>query len=200
MKFEGIVSKMSFHYFAYGSNMLTARLRARCPSANFVGLAEASYHSLLFSKRSIDGSGKATLVKSEEKSAKILGVLFKIDDSELESLDAAEGAPNGYSRHDDFEVKQLGIEELVVATTYMANQLHEGLQPFDWYLALVVAGAIEHNLGNEYLTKLLAVHSIVDPCSKRETRTEALRVLLESGYSDWHTLLAATPPSPTATK
>lgn len=30
---------MTFLYFAYGSNMLSARLKARCPSAKVIGKA-----------------------------------------------------------------------------------------------------------------------------------------------------------------
>ena len=52
---------MTFLYFSYGSNMLTERLRARCPSANCIGIATATGYALEFSKSSVDGSGKATL-------------------------------------------------------------------------------------------------------------------------------------------
>lgn len=52
----------TFLYFAYGSNMLTSRLLARCRSAKTVGLATCLGHRLTFEKRSIDGSGKATML------------------------------------------------------------------------------------------------------------------------------------------
>jgi hypothetical protein len=45
-------------YFAYGSNMETARLRERMPSAKPLGVAKLSGHELRFHKRSKDGSGK----------------------------------------------------------------------------------------------------------------------------------------------
>ena len=43
-------------YFAYGSNMLTARLHKRCPSARILGTAVAPGLVLRFWKRSKDGS------------------------------------------------------------------------------------------------------------------------------------------------
>ena len=52
----------TFHYFADGSNMMTARLLGRCPSAKVVSLAHADGYKLAFSKLSVDTSGKATLI------------------------------------------------------------------------------------------------------------------------------------------
>jgi gamma-glutamylcyclotransferase len=46
--------------------MLPARLKARCPSALVIGAANAQNVDLEFSKRSNDGSGKATLVSSAD--------------------------------------------------------------------------------------------------------------------------------------
>jgi hypothetical protein len=45
-------------YFAYGSNMSTARLRQRMPSCKPLGTAVLSEHKLRFHKRSTDQSGK----------------------------------------------------------------------------------------------------------------------------------------------
>lgn len=56
-------------YFAYGSNMLTERLRARCPSAHPIGTGIAMGFRLNFSKRGEDGSGKAMLTKQSGQNA-----------------------------------------------------------------------------------------------------------------------------------
>src|SRR5438128_1900656 len=50
-------------YFAYGSNMLTQRLKARVPSASPKTVAVLFDHGLRFHKRSQDGSGKCDIVK-----------------------------------------------------------------------------------------------------------------------------------------
>ena len=52
------MSPDSFITFAYGSNMPSARLRGRCPSARAIGIAELRGHELRWHKRSKDGSGK----------------------------------------------------------------------------------------------------------------------------------------------
>ena len=81
----------TFIYFAYGSNMLTERLRMRkrCPSAEPIGVAEAQGYRLVFKKESEDGSSKATLARGEH-SDKVYGVLFQINKAELGRLDAEE--------------------------------------------------------------------------------------------------------------
>ena len=80
---------MTFLYFAYGSNMLPARLLGRCPSAKAVGLGVARAWSLEFSKASKDGSGKATLVAAPNSA--IPGVIFEIDLAEREHLTSTRG-------------------------------------------------------------------------------------------------------------
>ena len=91
-----------FTYFAYGSNMLTERLRQRCRGAKAVDVAVASGYILEFSKESIDNSGKATLVISTEPKRQVFGVLFEIGLDDRLELDEAEGKGSGYDRNDEF--------------------------------------------------------------------------------------------------
>ena len=83
---------MGFLYFAYGSNMLPARLQARCSTARVIGTATAQNFELNFSKLGKDSSGKATLVESAIGGTVTPGVLFEIERIELHHLDQAEGA------------------------------------------------------------------------------------------------------------
>ena len=85
---------MTFYYFAYGSNMLTTRLKPRCPGAKRVGRADADGAVIEFSKPSIDGSGKATL--RQAAGSRTAGVLFEIPIAELAQLDSHEGVGSGY--------------------------------------------------------------------------------------------------------
>ncbi len=75
---------MTFHYFAYGSNMLPSRLLDRCPSAKPIGVALAANVGLEFSKMSKDGSGKATLAPLVGST--VPGVIFTIDTAERAAL------------------------------------------------------------------------------------------------------------------
>jgi gamma-glutamylcyclotransferase len=87
-----------FKYFAYGSNMLTSRLVARCNSARAIGAAYIDGHQLSFSNQSIDGSGKGHLVA--EPGRRAWSVVFEIDSSQKAALDEFEGT--GYSCCNDF--------------------------------------------------------------------------------------------------
>ena len=88
-------------YFAYGSNMDEARLKARCPSATFRHKAKLAAHRLAFTRCSSDNNcGAADVVKAARRV--VWGVVFEINDEEQQKLDEAEGykarrAKNAYS-------------------------------------------------------------------------------------------------------
>lgn len=170
----------SFLYFAYGSNMLTERLLARCSSASFVDVGVLSDSGLDFSKRNDDGSGKATLTKS--LGSTVYGVLFKIQWDQIDNLDAAEGAGFGYDRK-MVTIGQSDDGQLVQAQTYVATDRDAALLPYDWYHGLVVAGAAQHRLPAEHQEKIGAFHTMVDPDPCRKSRMEALQILNDAGFA-----------------
>ncbi len=175
----------SFLYFAYGSNMLTARLAARCPSAQALSVAQAANYQVDFSKKGQDDSGKATLIR--QGGTVQTGILFQIADTDLSNLDTAEG--DGYTRVDDFNVLTENDGAVLTCKTYIARQHHPGLAPFDWYLALIVAGAIEHSLPQEVITALRSNQVVPDPQADRPARTAAFHALRRSGHDNLDALL-----------
>jgi Gamma-glutamyl cyclotransferase, AIG2-like len=177
-----------FYYFAYGSNMLTSRLRARCPSAAFHTTATVRDYTVMFGKLSEDKSGKATLVRTTGTGHSARGAVFKISARELAQLDRAEGA--GYTRLQDFPVECTRSGEAIKTHTYVAKKYDGELRPYDWYLALVVAGIMEHEIGDDYRSSLRAIHWEPDPELKRPSRQEALRALGQAGVSDPMRLLS----------
>ena len=179
---------MTFYCFAYGSNMLTERLKARCPSATVLGTAFAEGSIIEFSKRSeLDGSGKATLGRAAGQ--RTPGVLFKIPNPQCRTLDRAEGAGKGYDRCDAFPVHRSGSAAIVQAVTYLATSPEANLKPYDWYLALIVAGAHQHGLGDDYIAKLRREPYVQDVYRTRKTRVEAIVALTEDGFPDYRELL-----------
>jgi gamma-glutamylcyclotransferase len=170
----------SFKYFAYGSNMLTERLRARCPSAKAIGLAIVFGYALEFSKRSRDGSGKATIVRSGRSEEHVFGVVFEVAIAERLALDKAEGVGSGYKRIEDLLVRLQQDGQLLRAATYIATDVDRTLQPYDWYRALAIAGAMQHTLPEDWIAMLKQVASVPDPDLKR--RLAAIAVLEKSGY------------------
>ena len=176
----------TFHYFAYGSNLLTTRLVARCSSARVVAAAVTDGWSVNFTKPGADGSGKAGLV--EQQGAAHPGVVYEIAAHEMPVLDRFEGLGHGYTRTDDFAVRLMTGESLQVST-YLPIRHDTTLKPFDWYLALCVAGAHEHSF-DEALRQRLSTHPrLADPDHNREGRRLALEALAAAGHDDWQSLL-----------
>lgn len=167
-------------YFAYGSNMMTARLKARCPSARPAGVAFAENHRLTFWKKGRDGSGKGHLAASPGLAQP--GVLFTLSTDDLIALDGFEGAGRGYRRADDFAIRSKATGEITQAATYIATDLDETLKPYDWYLGLIVAGAREHAFDEKIIRELSATACREDPDQTRASRHEALGLLRRHDY------------------
>lgn len=159
------------NYFAYGSNMPSVRLRARCSSARALARAMVPGHELRWHKASKDGSGKCDLFPTEVSSSTVHGVIYRIDASELPSLDRAEGRGYGYERI-ELEVTADGRAQTVI--TYKATKTDSSLKPYSWYHAFVLFGAREHGLPGEYIAGLEAVTTAVDPDRARHDKMMAL--------------------------
>ncbi len=162
------------HYFAYGSNLPTARLQARVPSARPLCVGRLARHVLEFSKRSfMDHSAKCTIVHTGDPRDEVWGVLFTMDEEQRPDLDRAEGLGHGYERR---EVEVLTDRGAALVFTYIVQPSHHdpGLVPFDWYRALVLAGAVEHGLPGEYIDRIREVADEPDPDQERAARMWAL--------------------------
>jgi hypothetical protein len=61
--------------------------------------------------------------------------------------------------------------------TYVATRLTDGIRPYDWYLNLVLAGALEHGLPEDYFEEIVATRSRPDPDLSRDTQLEAESLL-----------------------
>jgi cation transport regulator ChaC len=156
--------------FAYGSNMLSARIQKRCPSARACGVARLPGYDLAWHKRSEDGSGKCDVVTGAADSA-VFGVVYAVARSEKAGLDRAEGLGVGYQERAASVV--LG-DSATNAVLYVATQTDPKLLPYSWYRDLVVAGAQEHGLPQEYLHRLQAAPAKEDPNRERHARNMAL--------------------------
>ena len=127
-------------YFAYGSNMSTARLHARIARAEPVGAARVEGYRTFCNKRGKDGSGKANLVATP--TAEAWGVLCRLTPADWEILDRFEW---GYQRKTRQVLAREG--EAHRAQLYLALQPEKReIPPFDWYRELCLEGAREHAL------------------------------------------------------
>ena len=142
-------------YFAYGSNLLSARMRERVPSAAARGPARLSGWRLTTDKRGKDGTGKANLRR--EPAAAVWGVVWAIDPAEWPQLDRLEG---GYARV-EVEVETPAGTRLRAAT-YASDRLTAAPVLDRGYKRAIVDGAREHGLPEAWIAALEALPQIED--------------------------------------
>lgn len=160
------------YYFAYGSNMSLARLRARVPSARRLGAYWLAGHELRFHQKGSDGSAKCDAYQTDHPEHRVVGAVFGIDPAEQPQLDRAEDLGRGY------EIKTVSVTsdsgESLEAITYYAIDFDHSLQPFSWYLNHVLVGAREIAMPQEQLDRILAVEALEDEDTERDRRERAI--------------------------
>ena len=159
-------------YFAYGSNMSVPRITVRLPSATKLGVYRLAGSKLMFHKASIDGSAKCDALKTDIPNDFILGVLFDIADDEKTILDKIEGVGKGYELAD--VVITNDNAEQVEAFMYVATDIKNNIQPYDWYKHHVVYGAKQANLPADYIESINKVEAKLDPDKSRYNQEMAI--------------------------
>jgi len=102
------------------------------------------------------------------------GVVFEIPEDQLEALNRAEGVGHGY--HHDYNILVRladGTETRMLAYVADSNVIDDALTPYVWYHQLVIAGAEQHQLPQDYIADLQAVPDSEDPNPHRDTKLEA---------------------------
>lgn len=162
-------------YFAYGSNMLTARLARRVPSVRPIGAAWLAGHTLHWHLLGDDESGKCNVVASDRAADCVHGVLFELDSSRLERLHAAEGPAYHFL---ELPVATAGGDYTAAIYRGRAHWLDDALVPYDWYRDFVVHGAREHGLPGDWIERL--AHTPVRADDNRARAAENRVILAET--------------------
>lgn len=159
-------------YFAYGSNMCTNKLRKVAPSCKEPFITKLKKHVLRFHKCSIDESGKADAYLTDNEADEVWGVVFHVDDSEEGNLDKSE---DGYNKT-DIEVFDNEKNPHVVKT-YIAkkDRIVPALKPYSWYKRLVIEGARQHSLPEEYIDEIEGIECKEDSNKKRDAENRAIQ-------------------------
>ena len=154
-------------YAAYGSNLHPFRLISRTPGARLLGNARLPDWSLRFDKRSRDESGKCTIHPGGDG---VHFAIFEMSADDKRVLDGIEGLGDGY------EHVVLDIPGFGDCFSYIAQSafIDESLLPYDWYKALVHAGARFHGFPDGYRRRIEAVPSRPDPDPERRASQWAL--------------------------
>lgn len=153
-------------YFAYGSNLCSARLSGRVPRHLPEGVGTLRGYVLRFDKMGRDGSAKCNIARTNNPTDFVLGVIYRLTAAGGLALDRIEGLGRGYNRR---TVSIAAQGRRARAFTYVAcpGATAQGLKPFDWYLAYVLAGAKRHGFPSSYIQALLSVRCTADPNTAR---------------------------------
>jgi gamma-glutamylcyclotransferase len=139
-------------HFAYGSNMNRAQMKSRAGEILEERRGRLENYEVVFNKKVRGGTATANIRPAPGKAVE--GVLYKINESALRSLDRFEGAPEHYRR---IEVNVLDANgQRVPAQAFLANKVEKGLRPAPHYLKTILEGAVEHALPAEYIESLKA--------------------------------------------
>lgn len=144
-------------YFAYGSNMLLNRLQQRVGVVKDLGIATIPEkwsldYSKLGTRDPSDPFGYANIsIPKEHSKQELSGILYKLTEEQLDKLDYYEGTPKHYKRE---TIEVLHNNKWKKAFTYLATETVPNLKPKEWYLELIVKGALEHRLDDNYIKYL----------------------------------------------
>lgn len=157
--------------------MCTERLRApdRVPSAEPERTAMLAEHAFRFHKLSRrDCSAKADAYHTGDPNDIVWGVIFRIDPAEKPKLDNAEGLGKGYFEKEVKVTDAEGKECHVIMYVAERSHVQSELLPYTWYKRFVVEGARQHNLPEEYITKIEAMQAVEDPDRSRDAECRSI--------------------------
>lgn len=131
-------------------------MRRRCRGAKFVAAATLQDHELNFTGTStMWGGGVADL--NPAKGRVVEGVLWEITEADLKALDEYEGYPKLYVRR-NVEVETRDGRKAEAFVYFMARP-GTYKAPSRRYMQLLVSGAEEHGLSDEYTVRLEAIRT-----------------------------------------
>jgi hypothetical protein len=152
-------------YFAYGSNLNPEQMRARAPEHVVIGMAALREHHLVFPLYSNNWGGGVSSIQLHHGET-VWGMLYEVSDSDLASLDEAEGFRGPNDEHNIFDRVHVTVELVrpddgsfprrVRADLYQARPSNPS-PPSRRYLDAILTGARHHRLPEEYIAKLSGV-------------------------------------------
>ncbi|MCS6897348.1 MAG: gamma-glutamylcyclotransferase [Nitrospira sp.] len=140
-------------YFAYGSNLLREQMVKRTKENGEARRARLDGYRLVFNKQGGDGTGKANIIP--DHGGTVWGAVYRCSPNALNDLDRCEGVSGGHYTRKKVRVR-VDSGEAVEAIAYMAgNQfINNELRPSQEYLEIILRGAREHDLPDEYIRRL----------------------------------------------
>ncbi|XP_032943896.1 gamma-glutamylcyclotransferase [Rhinolophus ferrumequinum] len=173
----------TFLYFAYGSNLMSERIHLHNPSATFCYVARLQDFELDFGNSQGKTSetwhgGIATVNQSPGN--EVWGVVWKINKSNLSSLDKQEGVNNGTYVPIEINVYTQEGKEITCRSYQMKN--YEQAPPSPQYKKVICIGAKESGLPLEYQKKLNAI----EPNDYKGKVSEEIEDIIKKGDTKTH--------------
>jgi gamma-glutamylcyclotransferase (GGCT)/AIG2-like uncharacterized protein YtfP len=131
--------------FAYGMNTNVSEMTNRCPGAVSLGHARLINHVFRFAYHADVEACEGSYVD---------GVLWEIDQAQLQALDQLEGYPHYYDRS---ALTVMHQARACQALTYRMQPGHADTAPSDRYFDLVLEGYQQHNVPAEQLYNSLVL-------------------------------------------
>lgn len=148
-------------YFAYGSNMNWPQMQQRCLSARFITIARLKDYRLGFPLKSKSrGCGAAGALPQLGET--VWGVVYEIDEREIEILDRAEDyvpgrKGNNYKREESLVYPGTDGEGPLAVWLYFPEAEADPPLPSAAYKRLIIEGATFWGLPEDYVRGLEAI-------------------------------------------
>lgn len=171
----------SFLYFAYGSNLMSERIHLHNPSATFCYVARLQDFELDFGNSQGKTNetwhgGIATVNQSPGN--EVWGVVWKINKSNLSSLDKQEGVNSGTYVPIEINVYTQEGKEITCRSYQLKN--YERAPPSPQYKKVICIGAKESGLPLEYQKKLNAI----EPNDYKGKVSEEIEDIIKKGEAE----------------
>ncbi|KAA0702597.1 Gamma-glutamylcyclotransferase [Triplophysa tibetana] len=152
-------NESAFLYFAYGSNLLKERLQLKNPSASVYCVAKLKDYKLVFGNPRGQESqrwhgGVATIEHSPGD--EVWGVVWRMNISDLESLDRQESVKRG--TYSPMEASVSTSDQDFNCRSYIMNSCVHA-PPSPQYLQVIVMGAEQNGLPEDYQEKLRSIET-----------------------------------------
>ena len=152
-------------YFAYGSNMQSATLRGR-RGVDYRRAVPATARGwrLVFDKPPLVPEAGAAANIVPDDAAETPGVAFEIDDEDLAHIELTEGVLIGNYERVEVRVAPMAAVAGVPPRVFSLSSGRRDPQarPSTRYMALVIAGAVEHGLPADHIAFLRNVPTAVE--------------------------------------
>ena len=142
------------HYFAYGTFLDEAAMRAFAPSARPEGILRLEGYELAFGETHRTGKGGCFLLA--KPGAVTYGVQYVLSDEDMQRMDEASGVPEGLWVHKDIEA--VDAEGRPVSTlTYTIPGTPPPFRPGPDYVGKILKGLGELDLPADYVARVKAI-------------------------------------------